>query len=214
MQAMPTKKSKAPAKKRVEIHRFEKKGEDDDVDPPGRAMPIEVDPKRIEDALAKIRDEVVRWANKGRFTKVRFKFRGKQLLPDIPFGVFVAAQGLTFYWGGILRALVFNLAGKAVFDIEMVNESEKKIARGKEYLLSGDLDQAMECFREALDMDQDNPMVHLNLGIALKLKGDYAAARQSLEKARDLDRDGVAGAEAGRLLTSMEKSTAHVVAGG
>src|SRR5438128_1863756 len=85
---------------------------------------------------AMLRDDVVTWANKGRYTKVRFKFRGKQLLPDIPLAAFMAAQGLTFYWGGILRALVFNLAGKAVFDVEMINDSEKRLARGKEYLLS------------------------------------------------------------------------------
>ena len=37
-----------------------------------------------EEGLKKLQGEVVHWANKGRYTKVRFKFRGKQLLPDIP----------------------------------------------------------------------------------------------------------------------------------
>src|SRR5262245_17022023 len=101
-------------------------------EPPGRALPIEIDPKKIEEALFKIKGELVHWANKGRYTKVRFKFRGKQLLPDLPLAAVVAAEGLTFYWSGILRALVFNLAGKTVFDVELVNDSEKRLQRGKE----------------------------------------------------------------------------------
>src|SRR2546423_921891 len=148
---MPAGKAKKPssqAKKRVPVHKFQPPAEapkrprqalpegaepESEPDDDPAAFPIEVDPKRIEEALAKIKDEVVNWANKGRYTKVRLKFRGKQLLPDMPFAAFVAAQGLTFYWGGILRALVFNLAGKAVFDVEMINDSEKRLARGKEY---------------------------------------------------------------------------------
>src|SRR5436190_1103619 len=50
----------------------------------GHAFPFEIDPKRIEEGLSKLRGELVHWANKGRYTKVRFKFRGKQLLPDLP----------------------------------------------------------------------------------------------------------------------------------
>src|SRR5438067_3176955 len=169
---MPARKSKSPkpssqAKKRVPVHRFEPKNEaaepEQNALPEGEgdsaAFPVEIDPKRIEEGLAKIREEIVNWANKGRYTKVRLKFRGKPLLPDLPFAAFVAAQGLTFYWGGILRALVFNLAGKAVFDVEMINDSQKRLARGKEYLLSGDLDQALSCFRDADRMQRDIPNV-------------------------------------------------------
>src|SRR6478736_1784165 len=117
---MPASKSKKPssqAKKRapvpVPVHKFEPEAEPPDADD-SAAFPLEVDPKRIEEALAKLKDDVVNWANKGRYTKVRFKFRGKQLLPDIPLAAVIAAEGLTFYWGGILRALVMNIAGKTV----------------------------------------------------------------------------------------------------
>ncbi|MHB8874134.1 MAG: tetratricopeptide repeat protein [Myxococcaceae bacterium] len=177
-----------------------------EVDPArqgGRAFPIEIDPRKVEESLAKLKGELVAWANKGRYTKVRFKFRGKQLLPDLPLAAVAAAEGLTFYWGGILRALIFNLAGKTVFDVELVNDSEKRIARGKEELLSGEVDKALECFREALAMDRDNPRVHLNLGVALKLKGDFAGARVALEQAKELDPEGPVGAEAERLLSGM-----------
>jgi len=173
----------------------------------GRTIPIEIEPGRIEATLARLKEQLVQWANKGRYTRVRFKFRGKQLLPDLPLAAVLAAEGLTFYWGGILRALIFNLAGKTVLDVELVNDSEKQIHRGKEALLSGDLDKAVECFRAAQAMDGSNPRVHLNLGIALKLKGDLAGAGQSLERARSLDPKGAVGSEAERLLSGMGSST-------
>jgi len=170
----------------------------------GRALPIEIDPSRIEATLSKLKEQLVAWANKGRYTKVRFKFRGKQLLPDLPLAAVVAAEGLTFYWGGILRALIVNVAGKTVLDVELVNDSEKQIQLGKEALLGGNIDRAIDLFREALSMDARSPKVHLNLGIALKLKGDAAGARASLQRARSLDPQGPTGAEADRLLASLE----------
>jgi tetratricopeptide (TPR) repeat protein len=169
----------------------------------GRTLPIEIDPSRIEATLTRLKDQLLQWANRGRYTRVRFKFRGKQLLPDLPLAAVIAAEGLTFYWGGILRALIVNLAGQTVLDVELVNDSEKQIHLGKGALLSGDVDKALECFRAAQAMDESNPGVHLNLGIALKLKGDLAGARQSLESARSLDPKGAVGSEAERLLSRI-----------
>lgn len=172
--------------------------------PHGRVFPVEVDPKAIEESLARLRESLDRWAKKGRYTKVRFKFRGKQLLPDLPLAAVVAAEGLTFYWGGLLRALVFNLAGKTLFDVELVNDSEKQLARGKEALLSGELEKALEAFRAAVSMDVDNPRAHLNLGIAYRLKGETALARQALEQARALGAGTPVEAESERLLAQMK----------
>ena len=176
----------------------------------GPTLPFEIDPKKIEASLNKLREQVVSLAKKGRYTKVRFKFRGKQLLPDIPLAAVVAVEGATFYWAGLLRVLVFTLAGRAVIDVELVNDSEKKLARGKEALLSGDLDEALTLFREAAEMDGENPAVHLNLGIALKLKGEHPAARVALEKTRALDPKAPTAHEAERLLKTL--TTAVVVA--
>lgn len=177
---------------------------------PSPTLPFEIDPQKIEASLNKLKGQVVTLAKKGRYTKVRFKFRGKPLLPDIPLAAVVAVEGATFYWAGLLRALVFTLAGRTIIDVELVNDSEKRLAKGKEALLSGDLDAALAAFREAQDMDDENPAVHLNLGIALKLKGDHPAARTALERARDLDPKGPAAFEAERLLKTL--STAMVVA--
>jgi len=167
-------------------------------------LPFEIDPKKVEASLNKLRDQLVGWAKKGRYTKVRFKFRGKQLLPDIPLAAVLAVEGATFYWTGLLRALVFNLAGRTLIDVELVNDSEKQLAKGKEALLSGDLDEALAAFQAAFDMDHDNPVVHLNLGIAYKLKGDVPQARSALERAKALSPDGPTGAEAERLLATLK----------
>jgi tetratricopeptide (TPR) repeat protein len=173
----------------------------------GRALPFEIDPKRMEESLKKLQGEMVHWANKGRYTKVRFKFRGKQLLPDLPLAAVVAAEGLTFYWGGILRVLIANVVGKSVLSVEFINDSEKRVQAGKEALLSGDVDQALALFREALSMDRDNASAHLNEGVALKLKGDRDGALAAFEKAREIDPEGPTGAEAERLAAPLRSKS-------
>jgi tetratricopeptide (TPR) repeat protein len=203
---MATKKASTRKKtKPAEVHAFTKKPKGSAVEDstPKGTLPWEIDPKKIEESLLNLKSQVVKFANKGRYTKVRFKFRGKQLLPDLPLAAVAAVEGVTFYWAGLLRMLVFNLAGRAVIEIELVNDSEKKLQSGKEALLSGDLDAALERFREAEEMDSDNPNVHLNLGVALKLKGDVGGARAALERAVKLDKVGAVGAEATRLLNTL-----------
>ena len=102
----------------------------------------------------------------------------------------VAAEGLTFYWGGILRVLVANVVGKSVLQVEFVNDSEKHVQAGKEALLSGDVDQALTLFREALSMDRDNASAYLNVGVALKLRGDREVALAAFEKRQAKDPEG------------------------
>ncbi len=181
--------------------------DDKDQEPPA-TLPFEIDPKRIEESLQKLKAQVLTFAKKGRYTKVRFKFRGKQLLPDLPLAAVVAFEGATFYWTGLLRVLVFNLAGKTVFDVELVNDSEKKIQEAKEAILSGDLFKAEACIREAHQMDPENPVVHLNRGVILKLQGDFAMARDALSRACELDVDGPIGKEAERLLKALRETVA------
>jgi tetratricopeptide (TPR) repeat protein len=172
-------------------------------DSEGAARTVDVEPGRIEEMLRKLRMEVGALANKGRYTRVRFKFRGKQLLPDLPLAAVIAAEGLTFYWTGILRALLVNVAGKSVLSVELVNDSGRFVQAGKEELLAGDVDRAIDAFRTALRMERDNPRAHLHLGAALRLKGKDADAREALERARTLDPHGEVGREAAEMLRRM-----------
>jgi tetratricopeptide (TPR) repeat protein len=181
----------------------------DGVGTPKNTLPFEIDPKNIESSLEKMKAQLVQWAKKGRYTKVRFKFRGKQLLPDIPLAAVAAVEGATFYWAGILRVLVFNLAGRAVIDVELVNESEKMLAQGKEALLRGDAENAFVLFEKARDMDDENPQVYLNLGIALKLLRKIPQARENLEMAKKLDTQGPVALEASKILESLENAASR-----
>ncbi len=168
-----------------------------------KARTVDVEPGRIEEMLKKLRAEFGALANKGRYTRVRFKFRGRQLLPDLPLAAVIAAEGLTFYWTGILRALLVNVAGKSVLSVELVNDSGRFVEAGKEELLAGDVDRAIEAFRTALRMERDNPRAHLHLGAALRLKGAREEARVALERARALDPHGEVGREAEELLRRL-----------
>jgi tetratricopeptide (TPR) repeat protein len=168
------------------------------------ARTVDVEPGRIEEMLQKLRTEVGALANKGRYTRVRFKFRGKQLLPDLPLAAVIAAEGLTFYWTGILRTLLVNVAGKSVLSVELVNDSGRFVQAGKDELIAGEVDRAIEAFRKALRMERDNPRAHLHLGAALRLKGNKAEAREALERALALDPHGEVGREATELLRRMK----------
>ena len=168
-----------------------------------RTLPFELDPRRLEEGLKSLQGELVHWANKGRYTRVRFKFRGKQLLPDLPLAAVVAAEGLTFYWAGILRALMASVAGASLLTVEFVNDADKRVQVGRECLLSGEVEEAQAHFREALAMDRDHAGAHLNLGVTYKLQGRRELAAAALEKARQKDPQGAVGAEAERLLKGL-----------
>jgi Flp pilus assembly protein TadD len=85
----------------------------------------------------------------------------------------------------------------------LVNDSEKVIAQGREALLSGEVEKALEHFRRATEMDRDNPDAWLNLGVASKLRGDLAGARNALEKAQTLGAQSPTAAEAERILKTL-----------
>ncbi len=199
----PPKRHKAPARRSAPGGKRARAKSPRSTKEPSSTLPVDVQAGAIDEALRKVTDTLRQWANAGRYTKVRFKFRGKPLLPDLPLAAVVAAEGLTFYWTGILRALLVNVAGRSVLDVELVNDSEQHVQKGKEELLGGEVDRAIAEFRTAVAKQHDNPRGHLNLGIALKLRGDRAAARAALEKARGLDPDGPVGKEAERLLQGL-----------
>lgn len=171
---------------------------------PGQIIPLEVDSSSVETSLARLRSELSHWVNKGRFTRVRFKFRGKPILPDVPLAAVVAAEAATFWWAGLLRALVVNFGARTVFDVELVNDADSEVARGKERLLAGELDLALAHFEKAVAMNRDCAGGHLNIGVAHKLKGSPTAARDAFERARAIDPKGPIGAEADRQLVALD----------
>jgi tetratricopeptide (TPR) repeat protein len=160
--------------------------------------------KGIEEALRKLREDAAHLVRKGQHTRVRLKFRGKELA-TMPLAVLVASEIATFWWAGLLRVLLVNVVGGTFLEVEVINEADAVIATGKQRLLEGELDEALEQFHKALAMDPRHALVHLNLGIALKLKGQRAEAQAAFEQASALDPAGEAGREARRQLETLER---------
>jgi Flp pilus assembly protein TadD len=105
------------------------------------------------------------------------------------------------------------VAGGSLLQVELVNDADKRVQAGKEALLTGDLDDALSHFREALAMDRDNIGAHLNVGVALKLKGDRTGALAAFERAKALDPEGPLGAEAERLAAPLRPKDAMAQVG-
>jgi len=116
--------------------------------------------------------------------------RGKQLLPEHPAGGRGGRRRRSTFLlgGGLLRALIVNFRRqRPVSGWSWSNDSEKEGSpTGKgQGLLLGELGPGPGAVPGGgWRWTGTNPSAHLNMGIALQLKGDRAAARTALEAGR------------------------------
>jgi tetratricopeptide (TPR) repeat protein len=157
----------------------------------------------VQQSVKALASDLAELVKKGRYTKVRVKLGKKQVLPDVPVGVALAAGGLTAALVGPLQAVLGTMVGQTMLNVELISDASHHVARGRELILAGELDQALSQFRTAVAIDRDYPPAHLNIGIALKLKGDREGARISFERASALDPKGPSGLEAEKLLATL-----------
>ena len=108
------------------------------------------------------------------------------------------------YGGGIARVLAVNLGAKLLFDVDIVNEADKYVAKANTSLLDGDVVRAKEALATARRMDDRHAGVEVLLGVIARLEGDAARARGHLERARALDPLGEFGKRAEGILASLE----------
>jgi tetratricopeptide (TPR) repeat protein len=158
----------------------------------------------FDEALKKLRDRAEHYYSKSQHTQVRIRFRGKEIV-TVALPMLLAVEAATFWWTGPLRLLVMNALGRTFLEVEFINEADQVVAAGKERLLDGELDEALEKFRQAIEMDRDLASAHLNLGVALKLKGQKEESVAAFEKASALDPEGETGKEARRQLEKFKK---------
>jgi tetratricopeptide (TPR) repeat protein len=156
----------------------------------------------LDGAFAKVSDQARDLMAKGQHTRVRIKFRGKQIA-ELPIAVVAAAEVASFWWFGPLRLVLGHVVGKAVLDVEFVSNADENVAKGRAFLADGELDKAIAEFDRALVMDRRCKGALLGKGIALKLRGDRAGARKWFEEAEDADPRGEAGREAKRHLDNL-----------
>ncbi len=156
----------------------------------------------LDGAFAKVSEQARDLMAKGQHTRVRIKFRGRQIA-ELPIGVVAAAEVASFWWFGPLRVVLGHVVGKAVLDVEFVSNADQNVQTGRAFLADGELDKAIAEFDKALAMDRRHAGALLGKGIALKLRGDKAGARTSFEQAEEADPRGEAGREARRHLDNL-----------
>lgn len=148
---------------------------------------LEIDPERVDDAVRTLGEQARKLVDQGRYTRVRLKYKGKPLMPDIPMGVFLATEAVTFWYTGLLKALVVNLGMRTVIEVEFIHNADEKVAEGIDLYMAGEVEEAEAKYREALRMKADDPAALYNLGVLLRVTGRRKEAMECFEKAAEAE---------------------------
>src|SRR5437868_3706715 len=173
----------------------------DKAKPAAERMAVDVT-EGLDDAFTKVSQQARDLMAKGQHTRVRIKFRGKQIA-ELPIAAVAAAEVATFWWFGPLRVVLAHVVGKAILDVEFVSNADHHVAQGRKLLGDGELEKSIAEFEKALSMDRRHAGALLGKGIALKLKGDKGSARECFEQAEEADPRGDVGREARRHLDNL-----------
>jgi tetratricopeptide (TPR) repeat protein len=139
---------------------------------------VELDPERMDQSLKVLTDKLRHYAEQGRYTRVRIKYKGKPIIPDIPLFALIAAEAATIWWAGPLRVLVVNLGVKTFVEIELIHAAGEKVQEGQALFLDGEVEQAEALYREALRIKPGDPAALYHLGVLLKVTGKKDKARE------------------------------------
>lgn len=142
----------------------------------------EVDPEAVEASLRQLQRKARELFEQGRYTRVRLRYKGKQLGTDIPLGALLAMEGLGLLIASPLYLLVANLGVKAFIEVEFIHEAEDRVKEGLELFNTGEVDAAEAKYREALAMRAEDPAALYALGILLRVTGRREEAMGCLEK--------------------------------
>lgn len=150
---------------------------------PFEGFRVEVDPERVDEALRKVRarlEELRDQASSGlasaQYTRVRVSYKGRALLPDVPLPWFLAGEGVALALLGPLTAVLGNLAGKALLEVELLHEADDLVAQGREAYGHGELATAEARYRDALQRRRDDPAALYHLGVLLRVSGRHEEA--------------------------------------
>jgi tetratricopeptide (TPR) repeat protein len=170
---------------------------------PVKKVTLEINTNRIEESIKQTVERVQYWYKQGIINKVRLKYKGKAILPDIPLSYFMLVQVATFFLTGVVRALAINIGTKVFFEVEMINDAEEMLKKARDLYLDGDLDEATRLLQEVIDLDDRYAEAFLYLGIISKIRGDQTAAARYFQQAKKLDPHGKPGTEAAKNLKKM-----------
>src|SRR5438309_6959845 len=148
----------------------------DKARPEVKRMAVDVS-EGLDGAFARVSEQARDLMAKGQHTRVRIKFRGKQIA-ELPIAVVAAAEVASFWWFGPLRVVLGHVVGKAILDVEFVSNADHYVAEGRKLLGDGELEKAIAEFDKALAMERRHAGAILGKAIVLTLKGVKTAARQ------------------------------------
>lgn len=143
----------------------------------------QIDPNAIDDSVRELVERGRKLLDEGRYTRVRLKYKGKPILPDIPLAALVAAEGVSLWLAGPLRLLVVNLGMKAFVEVELVHDAAERVREGQELFAAGEVDGAEARYLEALAMKDDDVSAHYHLGVLYRVTGRRDDAIAHLEQA-------------------------------
>lgn len=147
----------------------------------------EVDPQAMEASLRELADRARRLVGQGRYTRVRLRYKGKPLGPDMPLAALLAAEGIGLLVASPLYVLIVNLGVKAFVEVEFIHEAEDRIREGIDLYNDGEVDAAEQKYREALTLRPDDPLACYHLGVLLRVTGRREEAMRCLEVAAKAD---------------------------
>src|SRR5438270_10511428 len=133
--------------------------------PAAEKMAVDVS-EGLDGAFGKVSAQARDLMAKGQHTRVRIRFRGKQIA-ELPIAVVAAAEVASFWWFGPLRVVLGHVVGKAVLDVEFVSNADQNVQSGRAFLADGELEKALAEFDKALAIDRRCAGAHLGRGIAL-----------------------------------------------
>lgn len=168
-----------------------------------RKVKLEINSDRIEESIRQAVERMQYWYRQGMIHKVRLKYRGKAVLPDIPLSYFMLVQVATFFLTGVVRALALNIGTRVFFEVEMINDAEELFKRAKDLYLDGDLDEAFKLLEQVLTLDPDFAEAYLYMGIISRIRREYEPAARFFAKAEKLDRAGKIAKEAAKNLRKL-----------
>jgi tetratricopeptide (TPR) repeat protein len=170
---------------------------------PVQKVKLEINTDRLEESVRMAVEKVQYWYRQGMIRKIRLKYKGKAVLPDIPLSYFMLVQVATFFLTGVVRALAISLGARVFFEVEMVNDAEELFRKARDLYLDGDLDEAVQLLQDAITLDKNFAEAYLYLGIIHKIRKEPAMAARFFQQAQKLDPAGRAGVEAGKNLKKL-----------
>jgi tetratricopeptide (TPR) repeat protein len=159
----------------------------EDKNPWLERIAVELDPERMDQSLRVLTDKLKHYADQGRYTRVRIKYKGKPIIPDVPLFALIAVEAATLWWAGPLRVLVVNLGVKTFVEIELVHAAGEKIQEGQALFLDGEVELAEALYREALRIKPGDPSALFHLGVLLKVTGKRDKAKECFAAAAKVE---------------------------